>query len=74
MYYDFNLNEKSFEALFELLQKDQLDENFCFDNLEKTFVHFDVKNKFSKTTCIFNKDLKINICILLFCRLFLKII
>ena len=42
MFYDFNLNEKNFEALFELLQKDQLDETYNFDNLEKTFVHFDV--------------------------------
>jgi hypothetical protein len=42
MFYDFNLNEKNFEALFELLQKDQLDETYSFDNLEKTFVHFDV--------------------------------
>jgi hypothetical protein len=40
MHFDFNLTEKSLDAVIELMQKDQLDENTNLEGLEKVYAHF----------------------------------
>lgn len=42
LFYDFNLYEKNLDVFFELLQKDQLDENISLELLEKACVHLQV--------------------------------
>ena len=43
MYLDLNIHEKTLDAIIELLQKDQLDENINLETLEKSCLQLSVR-------------------------------